>query len=172
MPAGQPQKAIYALCCPHSGAVKYIGASNNPENRLKRHTRERRRNHFPVYRWIAKLQREGHSPKLAILHDMTADWEALEIQFISDYRSKGKLYNVADGGDMPYCDEELRSKNGFKLNKILQAASPTQKRFLKLKRLLRLPNTLKHMTACTRIKLYNGYLRHPDKLRCFVDVLQ
>ena len=46
---------IYALLCPNTKDVRYIGKANDSEKRLKSHIRDSRRRNTPVYCWIKKL---------------------------------------------------------------------------------------------------------------------
>ena len=82
---------IYALCCPDTSKIRYIGKSNDPEKRLKQHLRENRRN-YPVYNWINKLRMENKIPLLKILSE-TRDWKSKEKELIAK--------NVSEGGDQP-----------------------------------------------------------------------
>ena len=109
---------IYALSCPKTGAVRYIGKANDSAKRLKSHIRDSRRRNTPVYAWIRKLQSEGLFPTMAVL-EVTDDWEEAERRLITLHRQEGKLLNVADGGDEPYCSTEVRAGNGRKVAKLI-----------------------------------------------------
>lgn len=111
------QAAIYALCDPRIGEVRYVGKANKPEARLKSHLRDARRRATPVYHWVAKLQREGLTPELRVLA-WTDDWCAEERRQIAEHREQGcRLLNVADGGDEPACSGAVRAANGRKVAK-------------------------------------------------------
>lgn len=111
------QAAIYALCDPRTGEVRYVGKANKPEARLKSHLRDARRRATPVYHWVAKLQREGLTPELRVLA-WTDDWCAEERRQIAEHRAQGcRLLNVADGGDEPACSGSVRAANGRKVAK-------------------------------------------------------
>lgn len=110
---------IYALC-DVSGAVRYIGKANRPEERLKRHMREARhgRRRAPLYSWL----RKHGEPVLRILEVDCADWAASERRHIAQHRATGaRLLNVADGGDEPHCPLEVRRANGMRLAQRLRA---------------------------------------------------
>lgn len=103
---------IYALCCPETGVVRYIGKANNSAARLKSHLRDARRRDTPVYRWIRKLAEGGRRPALTILASDCRDWKTEEREQIQKHRLLGKLLNVADGGDEPFCSYDTRAANG------------------------------------------------------------
>lgn len=96
---------IYALRCPKTFEIRYIGyTSKEPNTRLKQHIssckfskREQR-----TYRakWINSLLAEGYLPNIKVL--TTCDSEKikeLEILFIAHYKQFCKLTNGTSGGD-------------------------------------------------------------------------
>ena len=95
---------IYGLKCPHSGAVRYIGKSNNPSKRLRAHIYGAMRhvyNHHAA-RWIRKLQESGLRPELRILELVPAgkDWRAAERDWIKRALDLGwPLTNSTAGGE-------------------------------------------------------------------------
>ena len=108
---------IYGLVDPRTNKVRYVGKANNPEERLKGHLREYRRN-YPIYAWIRKLGKLGLSPELKILKKcLKSEWQEHEINMIAEYRKGSKLLNVADGGDEPKISLETRRKNAVKMTK-------------------------------------------------------
>jgi len=113
MPAST-KSYIYALSCPDSGDVRYIGKANNPQARLKSHIRDSSRRDYPVYRWIRKLIAAGKTLEISVISEHDGDsWKAAEIETISRYRESGaRLLNVAIGGDQPECSKEQRAING------------------------------------------------------------
>lgn len=114
-PATPNQVAIYALCDPRTGGMRYIGKANNPDARLKSHLRDARKRTTPVYRWINKLLREGVSPSMVVLA-WTHDWRAEERALIAKHRAGGvRLLNVAEGGEEPACSHATRQANGRKV---------------------------------------------------------
>jgi hypothetical protein len=121
---------IYAICHPVSGEVRYIGKANDAAKRFASHLRENRRNHYPLYRWIASL---SVAPSVIVLAESIGDWRDLESQVISQYRAWGyRLLNVANGGDEPYCSVEQRAINGRANSKSLHS-DPVRKRIWALK---------------------------------------
>ena len=121
---------IYALCDPDTQRIRYIGKAKNAAKRLKSHLAEKRRTHYPVYRWIAKLRSEGRMPVLRILETCNeSDWKQREIALIASHPN---LLNVAEGGDEPFCSKETRAQNGRNLARAIQA-DPFRKRVQELK---------------------------------------
>ena len=109
--------AIYALCDPGTGEIRYVGKANDPRARLKSHLRDAKRRATPVYRWISKLGKSNQQPRIQVLA-WTDDWRDEERRQIADLRAKGvRLLNVADGGDEPACSAAVRANNGRKAAK-------------------------------------------------------
>lgn len=126
---------IYALCCPDTGEVRYIGKANNSAKRLKSHIRDARRRDTPVYRWVRKLGTAGKEPALRVLC-VSDDWPTDERAQIAAYRASGaRLLNVAEGGDEPHCSLEVRKANAHKLNARI-ATDPNFARVWMIKRQL------------------------------------
>ena len=106
---------IYALCCPDTGEIRYIGKANNSAKRLASHIRDSRRRTFPVSCWIKKLSADGKRPVLKLL-EAAEDWREAERRWIAVSRARGdRLLNLADGGDEPFCSYEVRASNGAKV---------------------------------------------------------
>lgn len=106
---------MYALCCPDSGDVRYIGKAVCAKKRLSSHLRDARRRNTPVYCWIRKLQDSGKLPVMKVLDSAVAasEWESVERRLIADARVAGaRLLNLADGGNAPQCSPEVCSRNG------------------------------------------------------------
>lgn len=116
---GIDKVAIYALKCPESGAVRYIGKANNPKNRLATHIRGARKRRTPVHCWIGSL---ASPPVMEVLEWVdAADWVAAERRLIAEYRMHARLLNLADGGDEPGCSREVRVANGLKVLALIKA---------------------------------------------------
>lgn len=95
--------SIYALADPQTGHIRYIGKSNNPVIRLKRHISSTRVEKDITHRtnWIRKLLQFGKKPSLLILEwvPMSA-WPLAERKWIALYKSQGEpLINHTSGGD-------------------------------------------------------------------------
>jgi hypothetical protein len=103
---------IYSLSDPDNNEVRYIGKANNSKKRYKSHLCEKRRNHYPLYRWINKLKEQGKKPILNVILK-TTDWRKEEINQIKIHKAMGfNLLNVSEGGDEPFCSKETRAING------------------------------------------------------------
>ena len=87
---------IYVLKCPDSGAVRYVGKTNNIKKRMSSHLSTRSR--LRSSRWIQKLIASGKKPVIDVIEE-TFDWENRERYWIAFYRSSGcDLLNIDDGG--------------------------------------------------------------------------
>ncbi|MCO6445742.1 MAG: hypothetical protein J5J04_16840 [Anaerolineae bacterium] len=105
---------IYALVCPESGEVRYVGKANDAAKRLAGHIRDSGRRNTPVYCWIRALAAKGMLPQLRILETVDArEWVAAERKWIAEFRGRApKLLNLADGGDQPSQTKEQRADGG------------------------------------------------------------
>jgi hypothetical protein len=115
---------IYALCCPDTGEVRYIGKAKDSEARLKSHLRDARRRKTPVYCWINKLMAAGKIPAMRVL-EIADDWREAERRLIAQHRGP-RLLNLAEGGDEPHCPSEVRAANGRK-NAQAREADPVKR---------------------------------------------
>jgi len=94
---------IYTLTDPISNIVRYVGKSNNPKDRLRRHLSESNlvESWTNKNKWLLHLKNNNRLPILDIIdegHDDNID--SLEIKWISYYRNLGlDLSNMTDGGD-------------------------------------------------------------------------
>lgn len=94
---------IYALRCPISGEIRYIGKANDAHARLATHLRHAKngRNRYYVANWIRKLARDGLEPRLQILRVVASneDWRSIEREEIARARANGcRLTNIMAGG--------------------------------------------------------------------------
>ncbi len=126
--------SIYALCCPDSGEVRYIGKANDPAQRMKSHLRDARRRVTPVYCWINKMLTSGKTPTMRTLFTVASEhWAEEERRLIAEHRIDGRLLNLADGGDEPLCARSTRASNGRKVSALVHE-SPERKHIWVLKR--------------------------------------
>lgn len=95
---------IYALSCPESGAIRYIGKCKNLKSRLGAHLSKAkgfRTNHHSAL-WIRSLLNRGLKPIIAaveVLND-DDDWQAAASAAIRKFRDEGcDLTNLTGGGD-------------------------------------------------------------------------
>ncbi len=93
--------SIYGLH-DQNGNIFYIGQTNNPKRRLRRHLSEANNgNHLYVYNKMRKILRNNGSIGLVILKSDLDEISAnnKEIEIISEFRKFGyRICNIADGG--------------------------------------------------------------------------
>ena len=94
---------IYILKDPISNEVRYVGKSNNPQNRLKRHLSESNliESWTPKNKWLLSLRKDNLSPIMEIIDSTDLDdINELEVYWIKHYHDLGvRLTNGTDGGD-------------------------------------------------------------------------
>jgi hypothetical protein len=94
---------IYILKDPISNEIRYVGKSNNPENRLKRHLNSNSllESWTSKNKWLLNLKKKGLSPIMEVIdYTELGNINELEIKWIKHYRDLGlKLTNSTDGGD-------------------------------------------------------------------------
>jgi hypothetical protein len=94
---------IYILKDPISSEIRYVGKSNNPENRIKRHMGEYSliESWTSKNKWLLYLKNNNLSPIMEVIDEGDNDnINELEIKWISYYKSIGvKLTNGTSGGD-------------------------------------------------------------------------
>ena len=93
---------IYALTDPRTGAIRYIGKSNDPNARLKSHIGRRSHNPF-LNAWIDDMRSAGMVPSLAILQKVDyTHWRLAERNSIAAHLAAGQsLLNLVAGGNGP-----------------------------------------------------------------------
>jgi hypothetical protein len=97
---------IYSLSCPLDGEIKYIGKSNDPKSRFRKHKSlgDTNKGDNPMKNiWIKNLLEKGFTPILSIIEEVDIkDWKVREKFYIKYYKELGyKLYNVCGGGNGP-----------------------------------------------------------------------
>lgn len=139
---------IYALRCPESGDIRYIGKSVNPQKRLSAHI-SAAMNH--AYRhhtsnWIRKLSGSNLAPSVEILEKIPVgqSWREVERRWIREGRDKGwPLTNSTSGGEgLDYLREEDRNAYLANLKSSLERYRNTAKgreHFLRFKAASRTP---------------------------------
>lgn len=97
-----PVVYIYGLVDPETTAIRYIGKSIHPEQRLRNHINET----YPCHRrnWIDSLKKKWLEPGLICLVELKGesanDWQAWEKMYIAIARRDGwPLVNETEGGD-------------------------------------------------------------------------
>ena len=87
---------VYALTCPDSGKVRYVGRSKNILSRYYGHRSATK--DLPVNQWCKKLSRNGKAPEIKVL-EKHAEPEKVEAKWIKAFRDKGEAdLNLHDGG--------------------------------------------------------------------------
>ncbi len=103
---------IYGLMDPDSGAVRYIGKSVRPVERLGNHMNERSKCHRS--NWLQSLRAQGKRPDLVLFEQIEGDWpwQESERYWIARGRAEGwPLTNCTDGGDgVPGLPPETRAR--------------------------------------------------------------
>lgn len=151
---------IYALHCPDSGEIRYIGKARDSESRLKTHIRDSVSGTTPVRCWIRALAASGKKPILSVLLS-TWDWRASEVAMIAQFRCDGvRLLNLANGGDEPYCSTEQRALNGRK-NAAAVHGDAARRRIWELKRALGDALRRGHLDDATKSKLRLAATKNP-----------
>jgi len=159
--AAIPAVAIYALCCPDTGLVRYIGKANDPAKRYAGHLRERRGN-TPKVNWVQKCVKSGKPPKLQVLAWVLPHaWPIAERQLIAEHRAKGRMLNVADGGDEPHCPTEVRAANGRQTAASIHS-DPVRRRMWEIKRSLGDGLKRGHVSESAKAKMRAAAVRHPQ----------
>jgi hypothetical protein len=105
---------IYGLVDPETTAIRYIGKSINPEQRLRNHINET----YPCHRrnWIDSLKKKGLEPDLIYLvkleGSIAEDWKRWERRWIAIAKRDGwPLVNETSGGDgVPDLSPEASAK--------------------------------------------------------------
>lgn len=104
-----PITYIYALVDPDTGQPRYVGKSDNPIYRFRRHLKDDSDTHKS--RWIRTLLRNGKFPKLRVLQAVRFDeWQEAERYWIAQFRYC-ELTNSTEGGIGPLRpSDETREK--------------------------------------------------------------
>ena len=90
------QPGIYALHCPNSGNIRYVGRSKNIGARIKRHMRLSSKEKTHYGNWIRSL---SCRPTASII-ELTENTIEREIFWIAEMKKKGcDLVNTGDGGE-------------------------------------------------------------------------
>lgn len=112
---------IYTLLDPNTNQVRYIGKSDNPNNRLKDHIKKCGNSVNHKNNWVLSLLKENKKPILEVVDVVPKEeWAFWETYYIDLYKSWGfELTNTAPGGVGGNLGSEVnekisKSKKGFK----------------------------------------------------------
>jgi group I intron endonuclease len=101
---------IYALHCPTTNKIRYVGKSDNPEKRLYRHIADAKKS-TKCHRlaWIKSLLDLNLKPTISILEEVDVDtWGEKETYWINQFDN---LTNMIDGGKFcPMYNPEIIAK--------------------------------------------------------------
>jgi hypothetical protein len=108
-----PKVYIYGLVDPRNSAIRYVGKSIRPKERLKDHIQRASRSRRRKARWINSLCAIGLQPQLVYLEETIDEfWEDRERWWIKHCKELGyDLTNHTEGGDGVHKpDEESRKR--------------------------------------------------------------
>lgn len=111
---------IYALFCPITEEMKYIGKANNIKSRLKSHLQDFRGVPADRVIWLGKLKRKKLKPEIEILSEVDVEeWKFWEEFYIGYYKSLGikLLQKRAGGNGLTYKNSQTFKKYGIPHNK-------------------------------------------------------
>jgi len=96
---------IYGLYDPlYPEEIKYIGKSDRPQTRLRRHLKGGKDGYHPKDDWIYHLSRVGRVPRFKILEEVKyyadVQWEVREEYYIKKYSAESSIYNISPGGQV------------------------------------------------------------------------
>jgi hypothetical protein len=97
---------IYSLNCPLDGTVKYIGKTNSPKDRFRKHKSVADKNtgdNILKNKWIKQLLDQNLLPILNIIEEVdVSEWKVKEKFYIKLYKDNGvELFNICGGGNGP-----------------------------------------------------------------------
>jgi len=93
--------AIYALCDPDTGEVRYVGKTTDPKRRMGQHRRRAKLKQTHCASWIAALMERERLPVFVILEEIHGgNWINAERRWVTEYRERGaRLTNLTSGGE-------------------------------------------------------------------------
>lgn len=92
---------LYTLSCPTTGAIRYLGKSDNPFKRFKQHIWDADRRKSHKNNWILSLRAQGLKPWMELLDEVpVTEWQFWEREYVRVFRAIGlKLTNLTAGGE-------------------------------------------------------------------------
>jgi len=111
---------IYALICPLTEQIRYVGKTVDIKNRIRYHFNPNHTDHNTHKKnWINKLKNQNLKPEVLILDTIEClnnEWEIYEKYWISQCKSWGfNLLNYSQGGDNPPIKTSWSIENRLKL---------------------------------------------------------
>lgn len=119
---------IYGLIDPRNNKIRYIGKSNNPNQRFINHCSKSQHKGTYKYNWIMKLIDLGLSPILIAIEEVPIeDWKTREKYWINYYKDNS-LVNCTQGGDgLSYGNQTSFKKGHTPWNKGKSGYTTTKK---------------------------------------------
>ncbi len=99
------------------GRLRYIGKSNNPQNRIYSHIREKSNLH--KFNWLKSIIERGNFPIIEIIDEVPEEeWQFWEKYWINQFKQWGfKLLNISNGGDGFSVGHKISVKTRLKMRK-------------------------------------------------------
>lgn len=162
---------IYGLMDPRENRVRYVGKAVCATARLKTHLRDCARRSTPIYGWIRAMLAEGVRPVTVVLcRCAVEDWPRVEREEIAKARSAGlSLFNVAPGGNQPFCPLAVRKQNGPKAV-ASRTSTPRKARLWHLRQQIGIALRRGYVAEETRARLRYIASRHPAMFGCWASV--
>lgn len=118
---------IYTLSDPRTGEVRYLGKSDNPFARFKKHLIRAKISDTHKNCWILGLRGLGLIPHMELLDEVPdSEWQFWEQEYIRVFQAIGiRLVNGTDGGDggattrakrLVLSDNERKRRSFFAIN--------------------------------------------------------
>ncbi len=126
---------IYALKCPDTELVRYIGKSFNIKARINQHFNPRDKERTHKDNWIRSLKSQNKFPVLEIIDTCDEfDWEEKEIFYIKLYKSFGaNLLNHTQGGEQGALNYSFNVDQRLKLSQALKGKKKSESHKLNAK---------------------------------------
>ena len=111
---------IYTLSCPDTGAIRYVGKSNDLQTRLRDHISSSGRERTRRANWVRSLKRQGKKPVIESLDVVPeSDWQRWEqywIQVVGGCWGFDLTNGDAGGLGTGRCTPEMAKKIAMKLS--------------------------------------------------------
>ena len=107
---------IYVLICPITKQVRYVGKTNNPDERYRNHLNKAHNKGTHKRNWINSLKMKDLKPVFEIIDEVDVkDWKEKEKYYIKYYSDNGfDLVNYTNGGDGLSFGNQTSFKKGQK----------------------------------------------------------
>ena len=94
-------KTFIYILLDNKNNIRYVGKSDNPNKRLKKHINESKKNKTHKEKWIQSLLNNNSTPELLVIDEVNInEWSFWETYWISQFKAWGfKLTNSTIGGE-------------------------------------------------------------------------